>query len=185
MRNRVLWNSPRVRFPLYMVLLLTIAVSGLSGCGSGGGGSSGGTGGGGIGGGGIGGGGNVNPNLATINGRVTDNTGAAVRSARITVFNPNGSVAATATSGSDGSFSVFNVPLNANRFLVNTPDPSQYYDVVQYLGGRPYDTSPNRSGGPCLLPLPPLNAGANTLPGTVIIYSVNSGPPPPPTGNCP
>jgi hypothetical protein len=182
MRNRVLWNSPQVRFPLCLVLLLVMAVAGLSGCGGGGGG---GNNNGGNNGGGNNGGGNNNPNLATVSGRVTDNTGTAVSGARVTVFAANGSVAGTGNSGTDGSFSVFNVPLTANKFVVNTPNATLYFDVVQYSGGRPYDTNPNRVGGPCLLPLPALTAGANALPANVIMYSVNSGPPPPPAATCP
>jgi hypothetical protein len=157
------------------------AFAGLSGCGGGGDG----------GGGGGGGGGNPppagggNPNLATVSGRVIDNLGNPVPGARVTIFKADGTVQTTQTTSSTGTFSVFNIPLTANKFIVNTPDITQYWDIVQYQGSRPYDTDPNRSGGPCRLPLPTLVAGGNALPADVIMYSANAGPPPPPSANCP
>ena len=170
MRNRVLWNSPRVRFSLFVILTLIVSLV-VSGCGGGSGGNV-----------------IVPPppvgNLATVSGIVRDNTTAVVANALVTIINPAGRNLQARTA-SDGTFSIFNVPLATTHFLVNTPDASKFYDVVQYLSVTPYDTDPNRGGGACKLPLPTLVAGQNNLPGTVIMFSAASGPPPPPAGTCP
>jgi len=139
-----------------------------------------------------GGGGNPNPNpnpnpgggtttLAALSGTVRDSLNDPVPNALVSVLG-TGLQTRTAT---DGTFTVFNVPLTATRFVVNSPDLSRYFDIAQYQGGRPYDVDPARPGGQCTLPLPALAAGSVTLPATVFLFSVSAGPPPPPSGTCP
>lgn len=177
MRKSVLWNSPHVRFSLAMLLALMIALA-MAGCGGGGGG-----GGGNNNGNGNGNGGGGNPSLATVTGQVTDLAGNAVSGANVSVIGlPSGQSVKT---GSDGRFSIFNVPLSGfTQFVVTSPDPTLYFNTVMYLNNQ-YDTDPSRAGGQCKMPLPtPLHAGANALPGTVQMFSQNS-PPPPPQLTCP
>ncbi|CCW35428.1 Carboxypeptidase regulatory-like domain [Chthonomonas calidirosea] len=115
-----------------------------------------------------------NPNLATITGQVTDIAGNPVAGAAISIVGTN----LTGSSASDGSFTIYNVPLTATQFTV-TP-PSGYYSFdVRYLGND-YNLQK-----PCPLPLPnPLQKGADPLPGPVQLYPT-SGPPPAPTYGCP
>src|ERR1041385_8012038 len=132
MRNRVLSNSPRVRFSLALLGMLLTALA-FAGCGGGGGGSN-----------------NNNNNnnrngLATVVGRVLDNSSshAPVPGAIVTIVGTNRSAIAKA----DGTFTITNVPLTATQFAVASPDTSAYFNYVQYQS-KQYDTIL------CKLPLP-------------------------------
>ena len=173
MRNRVSNRIPHVRISLLSVAIFAMMLA-LAGCGGGGGG-------------GVvnpppgGGGGGGATTLAALSGTVRDSLNNPINNALVSVVG-TGLQTRTAT---DGTFTLFNVPLNATRFVVNSPDLSLYFDIAQYQGGRPYDVDAARPGGQCTLPLPTLAAGAIMLPATVILYAVSAGPPPPPSGTCP
>lgn len=152
-------------------LFAVILAFAISGCGGGGGGVSPGGGSGSSSGGPppVG-----NPNLATITGKVTDTAGNPVAGAGISILGTN----LSGSSASDGSFTIYNVPLTATQFTV-TPPTGYYSFDVRYLGND-YNLQK-----PCPLPLPqPLQKGANPLPGPIQLYSTN-GPPPAPTYGCP
>lgn len=181
MRNRVLFNSPRVQLPLVLSMMIVLILS-LAGCGGGGGGgtsSGNGNTGGNTGGTGNNTGGQTNPNLATISGFVKDNTPShnPVQGALVTVIVPGGTNR-TATTAADGSFTVTNVALNATTFKVASPNPVAYYNYANFNGNL-YDLNA------CTLPLPVLKAGANTLTEIDMYLGGTNPPPPPPVGGCP
>jgi hypothetical protein len=60
-------------------------------------------------------------NAGTINGIVTDPSGAAVSQAEVTVHNPSTGYAQSAVSGSDGSFKLINIPPNTYHLEVKAP----------------------------------------------------------------
>lgn len=60
-------------------------------------------------------------NAGTINGIVTDPSGAAVAQAEVTVHNPSTGYAQSAVSGSDGSFKLINIPPNTYHLEIKAP----------------------------------------------------------------
>ena len=82
---------------------------------------------------------------------------------------PNATVSVVGTNisaktATDGSFTLANVPLTATQFTVLSPDTVQWYNFASF-NNKQYDTID------CKLPLPNLQAGANILPGTVVLTS--------------
>ncbi len=173
MRNRALFNSPRIQYFIVLGALMSLALS-LAGCGGGGGG------------GGSNNGGNNGNNppgntaLATITGLIRDTSPShnPVPGATVTVFEPGG-LTRTATSNAAGTFVVTNVDLASTTFKVASPDPTAYYNYANYHGNL-YDLVA------CTLTLPVLVAGANSPFTDIELYVGGSNPPPPPPVNgCP
>lgn len=165
MRKSVLLSLPGIRAYLLLPVALGAAIA-IAGCGGGGSSSSSTPG-------PIG-----NPNLANITGLVTDTSGNPVSGASIAV--PGTSL--SATSGTDGKFTIYSVPLASAGFTVTAPSGGGYYNIALY-NSLQYDLTV-----PCPLPLPkPLTAGADSIPGSVELYPTSSPPPPPPTNGvgCP
>ncbi len=182
MINRALKNYPFA--PLFMLVSLATALV-LAGCGGGGGGG-GGTTGGNNGPPAIGTPGSSGNSLAAIAGKVVDNvgTGNPVAGALVSIVGSN----ATASTDSNGNFTVSNVPPAATLFTVTSPNIVTYPDLIAYLN-LTYNTDPARLGGQCQLPLPALAATVKTaLPANIQMFNnsaANSGsttPPPPPSG---
>jgi len=164
-------NYTRLYLALSLMAALTLS---LSGCGGGGGGGGGGTPSGCV--------GKVTPPgsplLATITGIIYDTGHNVVNNASISVNVPGGT-SISATTDCTGKFVVTNVPLSATTFTVASPDPVAYYNYANY-NGKLYDLIA------CTLPLPKLNAGANSPFTEIDLYvGGTSPPPPPPAGGCP
>jgi hypothetical protein len=173
MRNSDLRKAPRARTSLFLLSAL-LAGSLLSGCG-GGGGSSSGSGGtpGTIG----------NASLATLSGRVVDTAGNPVPGATVLVVGTS----AAASTASDGSFTITNVPLTATKLSLSSPNTSSWYNYGTY-NGHYYQFG--SATGACDITLPTLVASSQAttqLVTSVALYPASNGSPPPPplVGGCP
>lgn len=150
-------------FPTLRQFFSALSLSGivlLSGCG--GGSSS---------------GGNPNPNpnpgntnLSTIRGKVVNAGNTGVAGVSVTA----GGI--TTTTGTDGFFTLSNVPLRTTSF--NVSPPSGFHRTYVSFLGNAYDTVK------CTLPLPSTTSGTYDLTANVVLYS-SATPPPPPTDGCP
>jgi len=163
-----------------------MAVAAFSGCGGGGGGGNNNQGGGNIGG--------NNPGsapLGPINGTVADVTGKVIDSsngqgvAGVTVSVPG---ATAATTRSDGTFEIRDVPPAATGLTVTNLNTNTYALTVSYNNA----TYNMQAGHNCTLPLPKLTAGQTTgLPANISLFNLTAKdqagnpatPPPPPSGD--
>jgi len=168
MRNRVLRNAPHVQFSLAMLLTLIASLT-VTGCGGGGGGS-------------------VtpttptsDPTLATVTGIVTDTTAAATPISGAVV-----SVAGTtlkATTGTDGKFSIINVPVGAVGVAVLTPSVNSYYGTVLY-GASGSQKQYNTQVCPISVTTQASKNGTSPVPYALELYPAGvNNPPPPPIGS--
>jgi hypothetical protein len=173
MRKCDLWRFAHIR-PFFAVCLTLLVSLALTGCGGGGGSPKTGTGNG-------NGGGTVNTSLATVSGKVIDSTGAVVSGATVYIAGTT----LSGSSGSDGTFQINSVPLNATGFQVTRPNANYYnsgiYNTVRYTFGT--------NSSACVIPLPTLqkaSIGPTPLV-TSIQFDVQSGgsPPAPPSGDPP
>lgn len=164
MRNQTENSRWTVRILLALALCIAVATAG---CGGGGGGNSG------NGNGGNGGGVTQDPNLAIVKGQLTSG-GQPVVGAIVTA---GGRM--SAPTGSNGSFTVNNVPPGTTGFTITIPTGAGYSNSVSY-GNATYDTT-NKNN-----PLPlggTLTAGGTlTLTNGIMVFpssNVNNPPPPP------
>ncbi len=175
MRNSDLRKAPRARTSLFLLSAL-LAGSLLSGCGGGGSSSS-----------STGGGSNPgtigNSSLATLTGRVVDTAGNPVPGATVVVVGTS----AAASTASDGSFTITNVPLTATKLSLTSPNTANWYNYGTY-NGHYYQFG--TTTGSCDITLPSLVASSQAvtpLVSNIALYPASNGSPPPPplVGGCP
>jgi len=76
---------------------------------------------------------------ASLTGTVTDPSGAVIANARVQVFSPSGQIAATVTTGNQGSYQVFDLP--AAEYRIEFSSPGFQKSIVQQAslgGGREF-----------------------------------------------
>jgi Carboxypeptidase regulatory-like domain len=76
-------------------------------------------------------------NTGTVEGTVVDPSGAAIPGAQVTLHNPLSNYTQSASSGSDGSFRIGNVPPNTYHMEVTAPGFEQFAQDVAVRNSLP------------------------------------------------
>lgn len=179
MSNRVWWKSTHTSTMLALSMLAVCSLA-LSGCGGGGGGGSTTTT---NPGGGSGGTTTNSSTLAVISGKAVDTSGLPVSGASVVIVGTG----LGATTATDGTFVVNNVPLSATQLQISSPDTTKYYNYGTY-NSQYYQFG--TGSGACSIALPKLTAASvatTVLATNIVLYDAGAtNPPPPPlTNGCP